>query len=74
MLVQDNSMIDEFLKEVATLENIEDAMSEHVLLWACMLVALRMQKSELNNIKEAKAFDTFRCSMQMCDQRTIPHA
>ena len=32
--LNDNDMIDEILKEVATLEDIEHAMHEHMLIWA----------------------------------------
>ena len=32
--LNDNGMIDEILGEVATIEDIEHAISEHVLLWA----------------------------------------
>ena len=50
-------MVDEILKEVATLEDIEDAISGCVLLWAHRLEVQRTQKSAPNEMKEAKDFD-----------------
>ena len=44
-------MIDEILKEVVPLEDIEDALSEHVFLCAHREEAQRTQKSPLNYIK-----------------------
>ena len=32
--LNDGGMVEEILEKVATLEDIEDTMSEHVLLWA----------------------------------------
>ena len=37
----DEGMIDEILKEVAMLEDIEDVISEHVLIWSCTVEAQR---------------------------------
>ena len=37
-------MIDEIFREVATLGDIEDATSEHVLNWECRVVVQRGQK------------------------------
>ena len=50
--LNDGGMIDEILKEVAILEDIEDTMSERVLLFTCRVEAQRAQKSVLNDIKE----------------------
>ena len=44
-------MIDEILKDVATLQDIKDAMSECVLLWAHRLEVQRAQNLALNNIR-----------------------
>ena len=53
-------MIEEILKELATLEDTEDTTSEHVLLWAYKVEAQRVQISALNDIKEAKDSDGIR--------------
>ena len=42
--MNDDGMVNEILKEVAMLKNIEDAASECVLLWACKMEAQRVQK------------------------------
>ena len=55
--LNDDGMIDEILKDVAMLEDIENAMSEHVLLVMHRVEAQRGQKSALNEIKEVKDFD-----------------
>ena len=60
----DNVMIDEILKEVTTLEDIEDATSECVLLCVHRVKTQRSQKSALNDIKEAKDFDIISQNMQ----------
>ena len=57
-------MISEILREVATLEDIEDGTSEKVLIWVQRMEAQRAQKLVLDNIKEAKEFDTKRYSVQ----------
>ena len=44
-------MIGEILKEVASLEDIKDALNEHVLLWAHRV---QVQKSTLNEYKRGK--------------------
>ena len=59
----DDEMIDEILKELAMLEDIEYITSEHVL-WACRVEAQKVQQSALNDIKEAKDFDIVRQNMQ----------
>ena len=58
--LKDDGMVDEALKEVTTLEDIEDATSEHVLLWGHRVEVQRVQKSALHEIeieKEVKDFD-----------------
>ena len=55
-------MINEILREVSTLEVIEFATMERVLLWAQRVEAQMAQKVVLNNIKEAKEFDFVRHS------------
>ena len=50
-------MVHEILKEIATLEDMEDTTSEHVLLWTCRIETQRVQKSALNEINEVKDFD-----------------
>ena len=50
----DDGMVNEILKEAATLQDIEDAMNEHVLLWIQRVEAQRVKKLALNKIKEAK--------------------
>ena len=52
---------------VVTLEDIEDVMNEHVLIWACREEAQRAQKLALNNINEAKPFDAVRHCIQKHD-------
>ena len=51
----DDGMADEILIQVTTLENIEEVTSECVLGWVHRTEA---QRSMLNNMKEAKDFDT----------------
>ena len=50
-------MTNETLREVTSLENIEETTSEHVLDWTCRVKAQRGWRSMLNNITEAKDFD-----------------
>ena len=52
--LSDDGMINEILREVTSLENIEEALTEFMLHWACRVEA---QRTILNNIKEAKEFD-----------------
>ena len=52
--INDDGTINEILKEVATLEDTEDAPSKHVLLWAHRVEVQRAQNSALYDIKEAK--------------------
>ena len=52
---------------MGTLEDIEDATSEHVLLWACRVEVQRIQKSALDDIKEAKDFENVRQNIQKQD-------
>ena len=52
--INDDGMADEILKEEAMLEDIQDTLSDCVLLWAHMLEAQRWQQSALNDIKEVK--------------------
>ena len=49
--LNDNGMVGEILKKVATLEEIEDASSEHILVWACRVEVQKAQKSALHEIK-----------------------
>ena len=56
-------MICEILREVA-LENIDDATSEWVLLWAQRVEVKREQKEALDNIKEAKDLNSIRQNIQ----------
>ena len=51
-------MINEMLREVSTLENIDAAPSEQILLWAQRVEAQRAQKEVLDNIKEARNLDS----------------
>ena len=60
----DNDMINEILKEVATLEDTEGTISECMMLWTLSVEAQRAQKSILNYIKEAKEFDVIKHSSQ----------
>ena len=48
-----NGVIDEILRKVVTLEKFEDAMNEHVLIWACSVKTQKAQKAALNDIREA---------------------
>ena len=64
----DKGMIREVLREVSALEKIDDTTSEWVLLWAQMLKAQRAQKEALENIKEAKNFESIRWKIQKDDK------
>ena len=55
-------MLHELLREVSTFKDTEDATSMTVLLWAQRMGMQMEQKVELNNIKEAKEFDSVRHS------------
>ena len=55
-------MINKILREVVTLEDIEDATSERMLIWALREEVQRALKVALGNIKEAKEFDAVRHS------------
>ena len=55
-------MVSEILREVPTLEDIKDATSGNLLLLTQRVEAQRTQKVALNNIKEAKEFDSVRYS------------
>ena len=50
-------LVTEILKEVSILQDIEDAASECMLLWLYTVEVQRVQKSALNEIREAKEFD-----------------
>ena len=63
-------MLDEILREVATLKDIKDAMIEHLLMWAHRVEGQRTQKTALNNIKETNELDTVSQGMQECDNET----
>ena len=51
-------MTNEILREVTTIESIEEATSECVLGWACRVEAQSAQRSTLNNTQEDRDFDT----------------
>ena len=51
-------MIIEILREPSELEDINDATSKQVLLWAQRVEAKRVQKEALDNIKDTKDFDS----------------
>ena len=53
-------MINETLREVLALEDINDATSKCVVLWGQWIEAQRVQKEALDNITEAKDFDSVR--------------
>ena len=50
-------MTNEILREVTTLENVEETMSDCMLGLVCSVEMQRTQRSILNNFKEAKDFD-----------------
>ena len=52
--LDDEGMINEILREVSLLEDINDAISERILLWTWRIEAHRLQKETLDNMKEAK--------------------
>ena len=56
-------MISEILREISTLEDIDDVTSKRVILWAQRMDAQRAQKEALSNIKNAKEFSSVTCSM-----------
>ena len=68
--LDDEGITSEILNEVSTLENIEYATSERVLLWAQREEVQRVQKVALNNIKEAKEFDSVRPNTPKHDNET----
>ena len=57
-------MIDEIVRKLLALENIDDTTSEGVLLWTQEVEAQRVHKEVLNKIKVAKDFDSLRENMQ----------
>ena len=61
--LNDDGMVNEILKEVAMLEDVEDGTSSWVLLWAYRVKGQRGWKSAHNEIKEAKEFDLVNCSI-----------
>ena len=66
--LDDEAMISEILRKLSALEDIDDATSEPVLLCAQRVHAQRAQKEALNNIKEAKEFDSVKYSTQKHDK------
>ena len=52
--LNENGIVNEILKEVVMLKSIEDATSEHTLIWAHREEAQRAQKSTRNEIKVEK--------------------
>ena len=52
-----DDMTDKTIREITTLENIEEATSEYVLCWMHRVEAQRAQRSVLYTIREAKDFD-----------------
>ena len=60
-------MISEILREMSALEYINDATNERILLWAQRVEAQRVQKEALDNMEEAKDFDTIRWNKQKQD-------
>ena len=64
--LNDNGIIDEILREVTMLVDIEEAISACVLTLVHRLEANRAQRSALNNIKEAKEFDAIWQNTQKC--------
>ena len=51
-------MISKIPKAVSTLENIDNATSEWVLLWAQRVESQRAQKEALDSMNDAKDFDS----------------
>ena len=54
--VNDEGMTEDILRELATLEDIEEATTEHVLTWACRVEVQRTQGIALNTIMETKEY------------------
>ena len=52
--LNNDGMIDKKLREVATLDDIKDAMSKHVLIWAYRVEAHRAQKTVLKTLERPK--------------------
>ena len=52
-------MISKILREVSAFDGIDDTTGERVLAWV-QRVDIEVQKEAINNIKEAKEFDTVR--------------
>ena len=50
-------MTDEILREVAMLDDIEEATNEHILTWVHCVEAQRAQRITLNSSKKAEVFD-----------------
>ena len=49
-------MVRKIFREVSALEDINDATSERVLLWAQRVEAQSVQRGTLNSIKDIKEF------------------
>ena len=60
-------MISWFLRDVSALEDTEDATSMRLLLLAQGVEAQKVQKEALDSLKEAKDFDSVRCSTHKHD-------
>ena len=61
-MLNDDGMMDAIQKEVATLEDIEDATSEHVLMWACRGEVQGHKRAPIERL-EAKEVYALRHSM-----------
>ena len=62
--IDDEDMVNEILRGVSALKDIDDGTRERVLLWAQRVEAKRTQKEALNTIKEAKETDCVRHSRE----------
>ena len=60
----EDGMTNEILREVTTLENIEEAVGEHMLGWVHRMQVQKAPRSVLHNIREAKDFDAIRQNSQ----------
>ena len=52
-----DSITGEVVREFTTLKNIEEAISDDMLIWVHRVKEQRVKRSPLNNIKESKDFE-----------------
>ena len=58
--LDDEAIIGDMLGKLTTIKDINEATSDQILIWAQTLAAQTVQKEVLDNIREAKEFDSIR--------------